>query len=154
MIRRLVGMALLLLLLVACGGGDTSTNAPAAPAAPAASTAAASPEATVEKALTAMSARDEATLTDMFDQSVGNLRNTSAFEAIRDWNSMQSKPDPLAPGALGPVQSRQVQPPETRGQTTVVVVNATHQKGASVWEFQLRQTDQGWNLLEIHGTEK
>jgi hypothetical protein len=151
MIRRLVGMALLLLLLVACGGGDTSTNAPAAPAAPAASTAAAGPEATVEKALTAMSARDEATLTDMFDQSVGNLRNTLAFQAIRDWNSMQSEAR-LPP--LGPVQSRQIQAPETRGQTTVVVVNATHQKGSSVWEFQLRQADQGWNLLEIHGTEK
>jgi hypothetical protein len=147
MIRRLVVTVLALLLLAACGGTNTDGNT----AGGATGAAPAGPQAAVEKALTAMSAGDEATLTGMFDPSVGNLRNTLAFQAIRDWNAMQSEAR-LPP--LGPVQSRQVQPPEARGQTTVVVVNAMHQKGASVWEFQLRQADQGWNLLEIHGSEK
>ena len=159
MIRRSIVLLLLVLFLAACGGssgtsGGASGDAPAATVAPAAQ---ASPEATVEQAITAMSARDEAGLTELFDVSLGNLRSVRAFESVREWNAIQSEPDPISPGALGPIQSREMLAPETRGQTTVVRMRATHEKETSgkqetsLWEFSLTQTAQGWRLLNIHG---
>jgi hypothetical protein len=148
MIRRCICVTLAL-LLVACGGSGTTNPAGAPGGASAPSPSAAKPEDTVAKALDAMTQKDEATLTDMFDASVGNLRSTLAFQAIRDWTKINSEAQ--VPGAVGPAQSRQVQPPEARGQTTVVRVNVTHQRGASAWEFTLRQAAEGWRLLEIHG---
>jgi len=125
--------------LVACGSAGASGSAPAA----------AGPEDTVTKALDAMTQKDEAALTELFDPSVGDLRSTLAFQAIRDWTKIGS--DAQVPGAFGPVQSRQVQSPELRGQATTVRVNVTHQRGASVWDFTLHQTADGWRLVEVHG---
>ena len=149
MIRRCIGVALAMLLLVACGGTGTPNLAGAPGGTTAPAPAAAKLEDTVAKALDAMTQKDEAALTDMFDASVGNLRSTLAFQAIRDWMKIGSEAQ--VPGAVGPAQSREVQSPEARGQTTVVQVNMTHQRGASAWEFTLRQAADSWRLLEIHG---
>jgi hypothetical protein len=149
MFRRYACVALALLVLVACGG--TGTAPPASAPAPAGTPApaAAKPEDTVTKALDTMTQKDEAALTELFDTSVGNLKSTLAFQAIRDWMKISS--DAQVPGAVGPAQSRQIQSPEARGQATVVRVNVTHQRGASAWEFTMNQTADGWRLVEIHG---
>jgi hypothetical protein len=148
MIRRCICVALAM-LLVACGGTGTANPAGAPGGTSAPAPAAAKPEDTVAKALDAMTQKDEAALTDMFDVSVGNLRSTLAFQAIRDWTKIASEAQ--VPGAVGPAQSRQVQSPEARGETTVVQVNVTHQRGTSAWDFTMRQAADGWRLLEIHG---
>jgi hypothetical protein len=149
MIRRCVCVALAMLLLVACGGTGTANSAGAPGSASAPAPAAAKPEDTVAKALDAMTQKDEATLTELFDTPVSNLKSTLAFQAIRDWTKISS--DAQVPGAIGPAQSRQVQSAEVRGETTVIQVNVTHQRGASVWEFTMNQAAGGWRLLEIHG---
>lgn len=144
MIRRSSILALLLLLLAACGGSSSMGSGAGADQA-----AAAGPKATVEQALDAMVANDEAGLSEMFDQSLGNLRSVRAFESIRDW--IKYKSDAQVPGALGPPQSRQLQPTKVRGQTTVIPVRVTHERGTSLWEFSLTQTEQGRRLFNIHG---
>ncbi len=145
--RRMTLILTLILLLSACGG--PSTGRATAPGAASSSSSAAGPEATVNQALDALAARDEATLTAMFDASVGNLRSVRAFESVRDWIKLQS--DAKVPGALGSVKARQLQPAEALGQTTMVAVIVTHQRGTARWEFSLKQTDQGWSLLNVHG---
>jgi hypothetical protein len=140
MIRRYICVALAL-LLVACGASSTTSSG--------AGSAEARPEETVAQALDAMAQHDEAALSALFDASVGELRSTLAFQAIRDWTKISSEAQ--VPGALGPAQSRQLQPPQARGQATVVRVNVTHQRGATAWEFTMNQTAGSWRLLEIHG---
>jgi len=105
----------------------------------------------VNQAVEAMANKDEVTLTEIFDSSIGNLRQAMAFQAIQRCNSMQTKTDIPIGGALGPIQSRQMQASESRGQTTVVPMIATDEIGAVRWEFSLRQTEQGWKLLDILG---
>lgn len=144
MFQRSVTLVLLALLLAACGG-SSSTSSGASAEQP----AAAGPEVMVNQALDAMVANDEAGLTEMFDQSLGNLRSVRAFELIRDW--IKYKSDAQVPGALGPVKSRELQGAEVRGQTTVIPVRVTHERGTSLWEFSLTQTGEGWRLFNIHG---
>ena len=149
MIRRCACVALVLLVLAACGGTGTTPPASAPAGSSAVAPASAKPEDTVTRALDAITQKDEAALTQLFDTSVGTLKSTLAFQAIRDWTKISS--DAQVPGAVGPAQLRQMQLPETRGQATVVRVNVTHRRGASVWDFMLHQTADGWRLVEIHG---
>src|SRR5262245_53005673 len=100
MTGRCIYVALAMLLLVACGGTSTANSAGAPGGASAAVLAVTRPEDTVAKALDAMMQKDEATLTDMFDASVGDLRSTLAFQAIRDWTKIGSTAQ--VPGAVGP----------------------------------------------------
>jgi hypothetical protein len=150
MVRRIVLVMLAVMLLAACGGSSSMTSGAGAE-----EPAAAGPEATVEQAIAAMVANDEAGLTELFDQSLGDLRSVRAFESIRTW--IKYKSDAQVPSALGPVKSREMLAPEIRGQTTVMRVRATHEKETSgknetsLWEFSLTQTEQGWRLLNIHG---
>ena len=136
--RMIVGLVLVVLLLAGCGG----------PAAGGTSAASADPEATVNQAIDALAAQDEATLTGMFDESVGTLRPIRAAEGVSAWLRIQSPAQ--VPGALGAVQSRQMQPAEVHGKTTLIPVVVTHARGVSRWEFSLVATDQGWRLVNIH----
>ncbi len=152
MLRRTPILVLLVLLLAACGGQqstNTATNAAPAAAAPAPASAGASPEDTVNQAIEAMANKDEAGLIDMFDSSVATYAAPFAHTAIDDWSSLQDKVEPLSMIALGPIQSREMQAPETTGQTTRVVVKITYEIGKADWTFSLRQRDQVWKLLEV-----
>src|SRR5262245_50123930 len=80
---------------------------------------------------------------------VSNYAAPFALTAIDDWNGMQDKVDPISAVALGSIQSREMQAPETTGQTTRVVVKITYEIGKADWTFSLRQRDQVWKLLEI-----
>jgi len=96
-----------------------------------------------------MTQKDQATLTDLFDSSVGTYAYPFAHAAIDRWSSLQGAVMPLATIALGPMQSRTISAPETSGETTRVVVAITYQIGKADWIFSLRQRDQVWKLLEI-----
>lgn len=151
----------LLLMLAACGGTPSASapSAPTTPPTPPTAAAADDPAATAEQALTALAAKDEATLTKLFDASVGNLANPLAYEAIERWRALTSPPPAsasLTSVAIGPAQSHVTQPPETSGTTARVVVLITHERGSSRWTFTLTQGAQGWGLNKITGevTEK
>lgn len=151
-LRHIPILVLLALALAACGNQqDTNTAANAAPAAAAsaATSAAASPEDTVTQAIAAMANRDEAGLSDMYDSSVATYAVPFAHAAIDDWSSLHNPVAPMSMVALGPIQSQDMQAPETSGQTTRVVVKITYEIGKADWTFSLRQRDQAWKLLEI-----
>jgi len=152
-LRHIATVLLLMLTLTACGGqpntsATISSPVPAGSSA-AANAAAASPEDTVDRALESMTQKDQATLTDLFDRSVGTYAYPFAHAAIDRWSSLQGAVMPLATIALGPMQSRTIGTPEMSGETAHIVVAITYQIGKADWIFSLRQRDQVWKLLEI-----
>lgn len=153
-ISRSALLLTLLLVLTACGS-TTSTRVSSLPLPAAATAAPDDPTATVEQALTALRERDEATLTDLFDASVGTLANPLAYGAIARWRALTARPSAsafLTSVALGPAQAHTTQPPDTSGTTTRVVALVTHDHGDSRWTFTLRQGAHGWRLTAIVGS--
>lgn len=151
--KQLPIFVLLVLTLAACGGQQATNSASEASPANVAP-AVVSPEDTVNKALEAMAIKDEAGLMDMFDSSVATYAAPFAHGAIDRWSSLQGEVKPLSTIALGPIQLREIQAPETSGQTTRVVVTVTYETGKTDWTFSLRQRDQMWKLLEIDDKAK
>ena len=150
--KQLPIFVLLVLTLAACGGQQArNTVIEASPVTVAPILA--SPEDTVNKAIETMAIKDEAGLMDMFDSSVAMYAAPFAHGAIDRWSSLQDKVEPLSTIALGPIQSRQMQAPETTGQTTRVVVIVTHESGKAEWEFSLRERNQTWKLLNVNDTK-
>lgn len=143
-------VAFLIALLVALAGCSAGGQASAPQIVPT-PTAAAGPEQTVGEVMAALAAKDRVTLLGLFDDSTGNLKQAYVDQAIDRWDSMQTKTRIPVPSALGPIQSRQVQPTEQRGASVLVPVLITYEIGTGRWEFTLRQTEAGWRLIEIRG---
>ena len=132
---RLISIfALLVLALAACGLPNLASS---------------SPEDTVNQAYEALTNKDEASLTDLFDSSVSSYAPLLAGAAILDWHGSQAKADLSTEGTFGPIQSHQFGATEINGQTTRVVMSVTYEVRTVDWLFSLRQRDQGWKLLEI-----
>ena len=135
-LRLISILALLTLALAACGGQPNPT-------------ASLSPEQTVNQAYEALTNKDEASLTDMFDSSVSGYASLLAQAAIMDWRDRQAKANLDTERTYGPIQSHQIGATETSGQTTRVIMTVTYEVRTADWLFSLRQRDQGWKLLEI-----
>jgi hypothetical protein len=114
-------------------------------------TASEGPAATVEQALRDLEAQDEVGLRKLMDPTLGNLGPLMAGHAQIEWRSYREvlPPDPMGPRAFGPVQGWTLDPPETRGQTTVIAAHVRHDTGRVDWTFELAQTADGWRLSDI-----
>jgi hypothetical protein len=113
--------------------------------------ASAGPAETVEQALQALEIQDEVGLRRLMDPTLGNLGALLPGHAMASWRSYREvlKPNPMGPSAFGPVQGWELDPPEQRGQTTVVVAHVRHDTGRVDWTFSLAQTADGWRLSDI-----
>jgi hypothetical protein len=113
--------------------------------------ASAGPEAVVEQALQALEIQDEVGLRRLMDPALGNLGALLPGNAMANWRSYRTvlKPNPMGPSAFGPVQGWELEAPEQRGQTTVIVAHVRHDTGKVDWTFSLAQTADGWRLSDI-----
>lgn len=115
---------------------------------PAAENSVASPTATVQQALDLLAKHDEPGLQALFDPAMSDfMRAGNTTEALNAWDTLLHARTDL--GGRGAIQQMGFQPVEPRSTDMLVPVLITYERGAARWTFAVRETAQGWRLIQV-----